>query len=521
MTLWNRRITVFFWACAVAMASIVMINIALGVFYDSDHFGDTLFLLGAGWRAHEGLTPTLDFGHFYGGTMANGLALTMRAAGHGIFVFDIFTLGLTAALVALAAALFAGRLTPAGLAALAAALTALILTRHPLEMSAAVTGVVSTHSFLYNRFGLAAAMLAVLFVALAPASAHARREFWGALSLGALAVLVLLSKPTFFVLPIGLALGLAVQGRWRGLAGAGIGTLGAMALLDPFGARWLASVAYAQAQVGGQESAQIPALIRKTVQIPLAQPLALVLVLGGLGYLTAQRRRLAALAGAVIVTGAGLGMAASMGGNGSLGQLALPLALALVLGAAEIARAEELAGQGPLRLAALALATALVLPHLANLAGAAVEGYRARAEMQVPQGPYARYLSRAETEPRPTQYDRLADGVAALHALGDPSGWGIIADRGVSFEYAVLGRVVPGYPLWQRVTAPELAPGKPLAPGADVVLLGRSRTEDGGTNDPLRTVLEAKMGADFRPCATSRHWDIFIRHGTTGVACVD
>lgn len=517
MTPWDRRIAVFFWACTGAMAAIVMLNAAFGVFYDSDHFGDTLFLLGAGWRAHEGLTPALDFGHFYGGTLANGIAWTMRVAGHGVFVFDIFTLALAAALVALAGALFAGRLSPAGLAALAAALTALMLTRSPLEMSTAVTGIMSTHSFLYNRFGLAGAMLAALFVALAPG--RARGEFRGALALGVLAVLVTLSKPTFFVLPIGLALGLAVQGRWRGLAGAVIGMLGAMALLDPFGARWLASVAYAQAQVGGQESAQIPALIRKTVQIPLAQPVALVLVLGGLGYLLIHRVRLAGLAGAVIVTGAGLGMAASMGGNGSLGQLALPLALALALAAAEIARAEGLTGQPALRMAALALAAALVLPHLVNLAGAAAEGHRARAGMQVPQGPYARYLSRAETEVRPTQYDRLADGVAALHTLGDPSRWGIVADRGVSFEYAVLGRAVPGYPLWQRVTAPELAPGKPLAPGADVVLLGRGG--GGGAVDPLRAVLEAKMGAEFRRCATSRHWDIFIRRGLAGAACTD
>ena len=159
MISWDRRIAVFFWACAVAMAGVVMLNAAFGVFYDSDHFGDTVFLLGAGWRAHEGLTPALDFGHFYGGTVANGLALTMRAVGHGVFVFDIFTLALAAALVALAGVLFSSRLTPAGLAALAAALTALILTRFPLEMSTAVTGVISTHSVLYNRFGLAAAML--------------------------------------------------------------------------------------------------------------------------------------------------------------------------------------------------------------------------------------------------------------------------------------------------------------------------------------------------------------------------
>lgn len=514
MTPWERRATFFFWACAAAMAGIVLANIAFGVFYDSDHFGDTLFLLGAGWRAHEGLTPALDFGHFYGGTMANGLAVTMQLAGHGVFAFDWFTLGLAGGLVALAAALFAGRMPAPGLAALVAALTALMLTRFPLEAATAVTGTISTHSFLYNRFGLAAAMIAALFVALPQGSA--RRDLAGGAAVGALAVLALLSKPTFFVLPVGLALGLAVAGRWRALAGALLGMAGAMALLDPWGARWLASVAYAQAQVGEQESARIPALIRKAVQIPLAQPLALVLVLGALGYLLARRRRIPALAGAVIVTGAGLGMAASMGGNGSLGQLALPLAIAVLLAADAIARAEALAGQATLRAVALALTAALVLPHLANLAAAAVEGYRARAGMQISEGPFARYLSRPETEAPPTQYDRLADGVAALRALGDPSQWGIVADRGITFEYALLAPPVPGYPLWQRVTAPELAPGLPLAPETDVVLLGQ-----GEPPDPLRVVLERKMGAEFTRCTASRHWDIFVRRGLVGADCDD
>ena len=113
-----------------------------------------------------------------------------------------------------------------------------------------------------------------------------------------------------------------------------------------------------------------------------------------------------------------------------------------------------------------------------------------------------------------SQYQMFADGVAELSAMGDASKWGIIADQGISLEYALLAKPVPSYPLWQRATAPELAADRPLDQGVDIVMLGRS--------DPaisLRDVLIGKMRGDFLLCRTSQHWEIYARVGRNIPGC--
>ncbi|TCP39584.1 hypothetical protein [Rhodovulum marinum] len=497
------------------LAGLVLLNALFGVFYDTDHFGDTLFLLGAGWRVAQGLTPVIDFGHFYGGVMAEGIAATMALFGPGAFAFDYFTLLLLGALSATAGVILFRRMSLAGMAAVILTLATLMLTRYPLELNDPIIGVVSTHSFLYNRVGLALLLLAGLYSALRAASP--RGDLLPGVLVGLLVVLAMLTKPTFAVLAPAVLLALALQRRWHGLGAVLIGMVAALAVLDPTLQRWLGALAYAQAQVGDKDSAQVGLLMRKAVQIPLAQPVATTFALAALATLFVTRTQRAAALGLVVVSGAGVGMAATMGGNGSLGQLALPMAILIALAAAEIAHRANLAPAFTLRAIAFCLVAAFALPHGANLARAAIEGYAQRDRMLISEGPYASYLALSKGVGRNStpaaQYEMLADGIAALHRLGDPSQWGIVADNGVIFEHAILGRPVPGYPLWQRPEAPELAPDLPIAPEADIAMIGRS-----GTMGEVGRILTAKLRPDFIPCTTSTHWTIHVRR-TSAIAC--
>lgn len=504
----------FFLICAILMVGLTLGNILFGVLYDTEHFGDTLFVLGAGWRTVQGLTPVLDFGHFYGGVMAEGIAATMRLTGADAFAFERFTLLLLATLVLAATAILYRRMSSAGFLAVILTITVLTLTRYPLELDEAIIRVASTHSFIYNRYGLALFLISGLFVALRGTSD--RSDMFPGLLVGVLVVLAALTKSTFVVLAPGVVLGLTLQGRWRALAGVCVGIGASVMLLDPGLQKWLGSLTYVQAQVADQASTDIGSLLRKAIQLPLSQPLATTLALMAVITLLWTRTHVAAVLGLIVVAAAGVGMETTMGGNGNLGQLALPVAILIALAAGEIAGRSRLQYALPMQMVAFAMVLAFSLPHLVNLASAMLEGVARRDQMLISEGPYARYLSVPDTEHQPgaaTQYAMFADGIEALHALGDPSRWGIVADHGITFEHAVLGPAVPGYPLWQRVSAPELAADKPIAAEADLVMIGRSEPES-----EVGTILRAKLGDDFVFCTRSRYWEIHTRR-TSGIRC--
>ncbi|MEO0369374.1 MAG: hypothetical protein AAF197_11415, partial [Pseudomonadota bacterium] len=133
-----------------------------------------------------------------------------------------------------------------------------------------------------------------------------------------------------------------------------------------------------------------------------------------------------------------------------------------------------------------------------------------RDSIQIVEGPFADYLSRPQNaDAGPTQYDTLADGIIALRALGNTRDWGIIADNGVSFEYALMARPVPGYPLWQRETAPEFRDDRIFAPKADIAMLAKSNNPNA-----VSAILRRKIAKDFVLCSRSAYWEIYRRTST-------
>ncbi len=494
---------------------VASLNAAFGVIFDSDHFADTLFLLGAAWRVHEGLVPVLDFGHFYGGVMAQGLAATMRVVGPGVAAIEVFGLVLACALTALCALMLVPRISSPGFMLLTLAIFVLMLTRFPLEGAEAITRPVSVHSYLYNRVALAAMIGVGLFIAL-PGGTRGD-DAMRALVAGALAALVALVKPTFVVFAPAVLLALVVQARWAALGGAALGIALLFAALDPTLARLTGSLEYALAHVGDGQG--VGSLLRKAVLIPFAQPLATVLALGSVLALLLAGGFTRMVAALLLVAAGGIGMAATMGGSGILGQLALPVAVMLAFAAAEAARAARLPVAPALSAGAIALSAALALPHALNLAATAAEGWSQRDARLVETGPYARYLSVPDTAPsapdEPTQYALLADGIAALTEMGDAAQWGIVANNAISFEHALLARPVAGYPLWQRSSAPEFAPGRKIAPQADVAMLARNLP-----GAEFRRMVEAEVAEGlFVLCRTSELWEIYRRVGRPVTGC--
>lgn len=498
----------------IALIAVVICNLLAGIVYDTDHFGDTLFLLGAGWRVFNGLTPVTDFGHFYGGASAEGVGFVMRLVGPGVFAIEYFTLFALAALMLVSLPVLGGRVSSAGLLAVAVVIATLLLSRYPLEVNSPIIRIVSTHSFLYNRIGMALVLIVGLFSVLGgPGN---RAELWGGALSGLLLVVLALSKPTFVIVIPFVLVALVLQRRWRALGAVVFGFLASSAIIDPFFQKWLGSLSYIQAHVGDTNNAEIGALIRKAVQIPLFQPVATGISVIALCILVPDRRNWPTVASVLLIAVGAVGMVTTMGGNGNIGQIGLPLTIFMALAATETALRTMPERAGLPATLSFILVMGFSLPHALNLAGATLEGMSRSDQALIRQGPYSHYLSIPEADEPGSdlpQYEMLADGIEALHALGDPSQWGIVADGGVTFEHAVLGRPVPGYPLWQRPSAPELAPDLPIPAEADIVMIGRS----GGTGE-VGQILRSKLSPEFELCSSSAYWEIHARR-TSGADC--
>lgn len=514
MTLRDTWALAALWALTLCFVALALLGLG-GVFYDTEHAGDTGFILGAGWRVYNGLEPAIDFGHFYGGFTSTLVALAM-----GIFGTDIHALEGAFLLAALGAALAAvvigwGGLSRLGLAAVIATTTTLMLTRYPLEVSGAVTEVIAAHSFLYNRLGFVAVLLAGVYVSFAAPSRGL--EIGRSVLIGAILVAAAFTKPTFAVLIPAVLIGLVIQRRWTGLLGCIAGLAAVMALVDPVAAQLRAASAYIAASVGERGDAQITAVIRKAIQVPMAQPVAMAAGLAGLVLALRHLRVLwAPLLAVVGVAVAGVGMAATMGGGGSLGHLALPVICMALITLSGIMARQDLPTAPTTGLLSLVVVFAFALPHLANLAGVTLEARSHRDAVRISQGAYAGYLNipRDAEAQAVTQYDMLVDGIDALQTLGDHSDRGIVADSNILFEFPLRARPVPGFPLWPRAHSPEFdAATAPIE--VDLILLGRGAVRDA----TLGPVLRRWVSDDFQLCRQSAYWDIYARTDTAPAAC--
>lgn len=495
-----------------------MLPTYFGVIYDTRHFGDTLFIMGSGWRSHNDLVPALDYGHFYGGFVTDLVAIAITAVGYHANAFDI-------ALILIASGALAGcfvvsqrRMGREAVGLLCVTVVVLLLTRHPLESGEAVTRLVSTHAFSYNRVGLACCLLCIVYAGLPIAG-----QSWEILAgcvVGAVLAVAALTKPTFIVLAPAVLLALLVQGRWVAF----VVTVGAcllvLNLLDPGAERIFAAFAYAQASVGTRDDAQVTALIRKAIQILLAQPVALTMVIAAALVVLCRAAWLWRQVMAVtLVSGGGIGMATTMGGGGVLGQLALPILLVGVLVMAELLHRHGQTRAIPLRVMGMVLCVSFVVPHLANLLGVTLEAYARQDQVRILDGPYAGYLHALEANDavpgRASQYEMFVEGIEALKTLGRQAERGIIADNGITFEFALLAKPVPGFPLWPRPHLPEFADGVSLPPETDLILLGH-----GTQVDPIiGPVIRSKLTDAFVLCKRTRYWEIIARRNTAPEPC--
>jgi hypothetical protein len=532
----------FIISICIASISIVFLGVAfVPVVYNTKHLADTLFLTSLGWRIYNGATPVLDFGHFYGGVIAQYIAWSYQLFGPTIKSLDYAFLMLWASAVWAAFVICYNRIGRLTFWLFLTIISVLMLTRAPLEGYAYITFLASADSFIYNRFATSLALIVIVYVQV-PAKSHSMELIAGFLA-GLLLVSIVLVKPTFAVMIPAALIALLMQKDLKYVLVCLIGGIIAIMIFDPNAQKVIGSYNYAVASVGGTVDPW--GLIKKSVRLLLVQPLSTTFAIAALWIsLKANNRGFTLnLLSAVILTGGGIGMAITMGGQYSLGQQAIPFLTIVPLVLYERARQTETPIPQQLRLLTLFLAAAFVLPHVVNTVLVSKEAINNRDLVLFRNGPLKGYLSTHDDfdlrndktgEIMPidrlvqqaadfldagnqmnngVQYIMLADGLHALEQIKDIDQYGIIADGKFAFDFALGAPPVLGYPVWQRKTSPELLPDVPIPEEVDIAILRKI------TGNPTETGLRAKLEVNFTLCQQTAIWDIFTRDASNISRC--
>lgn len=523
---------------AVILVQIVAL-LAMPIVYETKHLGDTLFLLNEGWRVYLGLKPGVDFGSFYPGLAAHFIALSYALFGLSVRAVNIAPLLQLAVILPLAGVVLYRRCEAFSFMATMALIATCLLTRAPLEDQIALTDLASAHSFSYNRLGLACCLILALLVLLSPRAAS--RDEWLAGAAGGLALaLALTSKWSFVLLVPAVLLALVLQRRHAAILGlVAVGVLGWMAL-DPLGRQLFGSAAYmqvvarAESMFGGLGGVVYKSLLMFLWHLWAFLILGITLVKATLTL--PGRARWVWLASAVLVGGAIGGNLLVMGSFVIVGHQVLPVLAAMSIACLEQTRGRDTALRSLQRTLAAVLAAAFLLPHLTNSLLTTTAAFKNRNQVLIADGPMRDYLQRYDygslppnrekilaeaaatvaqvgTIPSDMQYPVFVDGLSALQRLGDLSNIGIVSDGLVNFEFALGARPVVGFPLWPRLSSPEISGSDRIPNEADIVMVLRHGV------GPFGEVLKERMGDQFRPCLSAAIWDVFVRQGTALSAC--
>ncbi len=524
---------IFFIAVVIYVVSLV----SMPIVYDTLHLVDTLFMLNSGWRVSLGLKPGIDYDTFYSGLTSRYLALSYWLFGPNVRALDLAVLLQFATLLPLAFLAVAGRVGWLSLSVIAAVLATAVLTRAPMEEFVSISQMLSAHSFSYNRLGLALCLIPLLAILL-PAGTR-RQENLAGLAAGVAIAMALMSKWSFITVLPPAIIALLLQRRWPTLMAFLIGLILAALLLDPTGQQFLGTFSYVMAAAGAEEGmGGISGLLFKTQRVLLNHIFVVVAVIAALAWtLRALPANRWGWGLSVLIMLAGMGaVCLSMGPFGLVGHQILPVAVIFLVIFFEQVNRHDPTNDLPNRALMVIMAIGLILPHVGNAMLVTAAAFGNRDEGLIVEGPMAGYvqrysdavpgqsidrinadvavkISREGAVTRALEYPAFADGLAALQSLSLQGKHGIISEDKFNFEFAVSAPPVTEFPLYPRLTSPELNGQTRIPEEADILMLLRQ----GGT--PIGNLLRGWMGDDFELCLQTPIWEIYTRIGSEVTGC--
>lgn len=513
--------------------SFAVVVAATPIVYDTLHVTDTTFIAMVAEWVHRGLIPGRDFSYFYGGVHEQFIAWAFSLTGITVKALDIALVLEYLTLVLLLLALAWKRMNTSTTAIFALVIAITIFARMPFEESSFLTELTSAHSFGYNRLGTAFLMLAAIPVFI-PGETRSTR-ISGIILAAFCAAIAVLTKTTFFVVPVGLALALLILRRWLEFAIFLIAIAGVLLLFDPAGTRTLATFYYSTENVGGGAGNFVP-LLRRAFRLVWSQQwyvfASCIFIVYLLLYSGGRRQAFAA----IVVLAGFWASTVTMGSRGLSGHPALPMmaVLSILLWTQNRTALPDFSRRTEALV--LLIASGFIVPHAVNIYGAVAMGIHNARFAAFDEGPLSGYLAQGraflddrgreiglldhredvvrETSSRldrgesdaSTDYVLLVEAVRMMDGIPGLSDAQLVSDTHLGIPFALGLPRAEGFPVWLRRGSPELKED-PLK-SIDFVLLKAS-----GSN--FRDLIELHM-SDFVLCRKNPLWELYSRNMSDG-----
>lgn len=525
------------------------------------HLDDSVLLAQLGWRGMAGLTPVLDYPHFWSGITSVTMAFTFEIFGPTFKAIDyaliVFFLWSTALLVLMCWK----RLGMRPIIVLVTLSAALIVSGQPIELGFPN----STHSFVYNHVAITL-MMGLLVFGLLKAE-DSRVEIVGALVAGFTLYLLAMLKPTFSIIAPFVVLACLVQGRWIATSLVLVGAAVTMLVLDFGMVRVMGSFEYVFGSLEADRAGGVGGLINKALRI-IARDFILLAVaatmLGAMLVIEGRRAVLFIFAAALLAAGYGAAIL-TMGGIDDL--KLVPALVVFFLVGIKVLQADTLAedeaqglGWGLMKAIPVCMAYGVVAPAVVSSAIAGMRSVQFADAVLIEEGPLSTYFIygdatrglwredlpdadayRAEATERAmkklvkdpvfvnewnttwisddsVEFVMFADGVDLLQDIPDIQEKGIIPGATMfDFTFALGAKAMPNFPIWPSPSydGTELRSFEAMPPEVDLVMVLNYWVAD----LTFTPVLMETMGGDFKPCRVSEFWTLYDRRAAGSTFC--
>lgn len=542
----NPRVLIIFNILIAALLPLMLVRSP--VLLDTVHTDDTLMWAHLGWRGLNGLTPVLDYPHFYGGLVAQVITWSFELFGFRFKAIDYAFVAMFLAATSVMLLLTYRRLSALSVSLLVAFSAALVVSLVPIGLGP-IHALHAAHSYVYNHLAIVLIMGLTVFGMVE--TSNARLEILSALAAGfALYILVLLKTPFGAFAPF-LLIALLVKQRWAAAIAVVLSGTATMLTLDfgmprALGSLNVALSSAAAEEISGASNLLITALMPYKAQwlpcIGFATLIVVVYVKLGKQSLGTLLTGMWFLLGFTVVL-------VPMGGD-PLYKL-IPILLVLSLFFTDLFQKEKQKSakwqRFIARLLPVTLCYAFVLPASVSAFVTHFRSFQYQNASLTPSTPARDYVvfgtgiaananlkrsvdllvSAIETfsdEEKETgnltatvEYIMSADGIHLLQQIPNVQRYSIIPN-GRSFEFTapLMSRPVKDYPVWPTKNLAFFQEQTRLPPSIDIVMISIDLSVLGFVNEELT----AMMGSDFQACARSQIWTLYARK-TSNIECAD
>ena len=526
-------------ACLAFILFFLVFRTSIPIAIDTAFMIDTTFLAILGWRGVNGLSPVVDYWHFYGGFTAANVTLAFKLFGVSLKSVDYSFVLIFIWATLLLALLSWGRQSFLTFCLLLLVTAAIILG--PLSIEDGYLRYVN-HSYVYNHFAMTVVIAITIFVT----TPHSGSPNWDSISAfvaGFALFLLFITKSTFFVIAPFMFAACLIQRQYRVVGLMLVGLVAALLTLDPGAVKFLGSLEEITKMGQIERAGGLVGRMNHAV-LTIGWHGGYILIAGYFVWRlwTFERGRIARPMVAILLCTSAFG-AATLSMNGRPDLMLLPMIIAIMTLIADWLKPDHKNLATLAYVMATAMAFVLVIPAVYFSVDTWLSSDEAQSRQLITDGPFSSYMVLDPANPaallnsktieqrresavteavarlsaggpdRSTDpYVVLSDGVNLLNKIPNISKYGIIT-RGSLFDFTVplRSKPVPSFPVWPLERSTSFLDMSEV----DMVMAVRHFKAP----DHLPPDAAAIVERDFHVCMSSAFFTLSVRRAATEIPC--